>query len=218
MPDPKKYNLEFRPRSYWGPQEVDTHVGARVKGELRRKQALKDLEEGHADPEIISESLTEEHRTAAGAVHPWLMGGEYLPDLLPNEVEICRIVLKSTTMDVFSIRARKQKHRIVYNINDEYGETDYILPQKTSLKPLSMRQLVIIIDNSKFKSIEMIEPSDAEDIRGGLVLEGIITHVEAGYTPEEMQDFTTAHSVFYPEIEDYYEDYKEEWCAAKKID
>ena len=44
------------------------------------------------------------------------MGGEYLPDLLPNEVEIARVVLKSTTMDVQSIRARRTKHRIIYRI------------------------------------------------------------------------------------------------------
>ena len=39
-----------------------------------------------------------------------------IPDLLPNEVEIARVVLKSTTMDVKSIRARRTKRRIVYRI------------------------------------------------------------------------------------------------------
>lgn len=39
---------------------------------------------------------------------PSWMGGEYLPDSEPGEVEIARIVLQSTTMDVFSIRARRR--------------------------------------------------------------------------------------------------------------
>ena len=28
MPDPKKFNLDYRPRNYWGPQEVEMPVGA----------------------------------------------------------------------------------------------------------------------------------------------------------------------------------------------
>ena len=41
MPDPKNYNLDYRPVSYWGPQSLETHYGARVKGELRRQFALE---------------------------------------------------------------------------------------------------------------------------------------------------------------------------------
>jgi hypothetical protein len=52
------------------------------------------------------------------------MGGEYLPNLMPNEVEIARVTMTSTTMDVISIRARHTKHKIIYRIVDEYMEPD----------------------------------------------------------------------------------------------
>jgi hypothetical protein len=35
------------------------------------------------------------------------MGGEYLPDLIPNEVEIARITIASTTQDVTCVYARQ---------------------------------------------------------------------------------------------------------------
>ena len=85
-------------------------------------------------------------------VHPWFKGGEYLPDLLPREVEIVRVTLKSVTMDVISIRARWTKDRIKYRIVDEYWDDssfDYHLIQKTSVKPLAMRQLIRIIDSAQ---------------------------------------------------------------------
>ena len=53
MPDTKKYDLDYRPKSYWGPQQVETVVGARVKGELRRRQAISDLKENHADDKSL---------------------------------------------------------------------------------------------------------------------------------------------------------------------
>ena len=203
MPDPKKYNLDFQPNSYWGPQAVETHVGARVKGELRRQQAISDLEQKHADPEIISESLTDEHRSAAASVHPWLMGGEYLPDLKPNEVEIARVVMQSTTMDVISIRARRTKSRIFYRIVDEYGEEqyrEYHLTKKSSTNPLTLRELIQFIDNAS---------------ENGLVGNGRNWHYEEGSTADEIYNFETASSAYYSELSDWYDDVNEEWLCAK---
>lgn len=204
MPDPDKYNLNFRPISYWGPQEVETHVGARVKGELRRQQVIRDLEENHADHEIISESLTEEHRRAAGAVHPWLMGGEYLSDLKPNEVEIARVVMQSTTMDVISIRARKTKNRIIYKIIDEYPEDEfqnYSLTKKTSKQPLTLGELIKLIDNA---------------VEDGLVGSGRNWHFEEGTPADEIYDFETASSAFYAELSEWYDQTNEEWLHEKQ--
>jgi hypothetical protein len=204
MPDPKKYNLDFRPVSYWGPQKVETHVAARVKGELRRQQAIHDLEDNHADHEIISESLTEEHRRAAGAVHPWLMGGEYLSDLKPNEVEIARVVMQSTTMDVISIRARKTKNRIIYKIIDEYPEDEfqnYSLTKKTSKQPLTLGELIKLIDNA---------------VEGGLVGSGRNWHFEEGTCADEIYDFETASSAFYTELSEWYDEANEEWLHEKQ--
>lgn len=58
------------------------------------------------DQEMLEPSLDPEMRSLLAGIHPGLMGGEYLPDFLPMEVEIAQAVLKSVTMDVISIRAR----------------------------------------------------------------------------------------------------------------
>ena len=153
MPDPKDFDLDFRPETYW-PEFDDYHAiaASRVKGALRRQAASRLAEEGLYDPLVCAENLPEEHRIAVGRVHPMFMGGEYLPDLLPDEVEIARATLKSTTMDVISVRARPTKHRIIYRIVDEYYDENlftYHLIQKTSIRPLTMRQLIALIDNAQ---------------------------------------------------------------------
>ena len=199
MPDPAKYNLDYRPRSYWGPQEVRTHIGARVKGELRRQAAVADADAGCFDPVVAAESLSEAQRSAAGAVHPWLMGGEYLPDLLPNEVEIARVTMKSTTLDVISVRARKTRHRIVYRIVNEYDGT-YALTRKTSVKPLTLRRLIDLMDHA---------------VDGGLVGSARSCNYAGGTTAEEIYDFETAASAFYPQLGAWYDEANEEWLAEE---
>ena len=204
MPDPKNYNFDYRPKSYWGPQEVKRYIGARVKGELRRLQAISDLKENHADPEIISEKLTEENRAAAGAVHPWLMGGEYLPDLKPNEVEIARVVMQSTTMDVISIRARRTKRRILYRIVDEYDDEfigEYHLNRKSSLRPLTFGELIKLMDDG---------------IDGGLVGHGRDLFYGEGTPANEIYDFETASSAYYRELSEWYGAVNEEWLHEKQ--
>ncbi len=141
MPNSKDFDLDYRPYSYWGPQDLRTHYGGRIKGELRRAVALSQLEKGEADPSVLQPALDEASRHAVGLVHPWLMGGEYLPDLLPDEVEIARITMKSTTMDVIAIRARRLKHRIAYRFVDEYENViakNYEMQPKTSTRPLTL--------------------------------------------------------------------------------
>ena len=204
MPNINDYDLDYRPRSYWGPQELETHFGARAKGELRREAGLELLSEGIADERILATSLPDDERQAVGAVHPWFMGGEYLPDYLPNELEIARVTLKSTTMDVVSIRARKTRHRIIYQIVDEYGEEyfDYKLSQKSSIKPLTLRQLIALLDNA---------------IDGGLVGGAREwNYREGGGSPEEIYDFETASSAFYPQLSEWYDAANEEWLSSEE--
>jgi hypothetical protein len=70
------------------------------------------------------------------------MGGEYLPDLLPNEVVIARITIASTTQDVTSVYARRGKKRIRYRVVDEYdGDTLSGKNTRTSTLPLTPREL-----------------------------------------------------------------------------
>lgn len=200
MPDSEKFDLDYRPRSYWGPQDLGTHYGARVKGELRRQVVLSDLEAGTPDTTIMQSALTKDERRAAGAVHPWFMGGEYLPDLLGSEVEIARVTMKSTTMDVISIRARRTKTRIVYRIVDEYmddHDEQYRLVPKTSRRPLSMAQV-----------IKLIELNNLIDRPRAMNYECC--------SAEEVHDFCTVSSSFYPELRPWFDESNREWLVREE--
>ncbi len=39
--------------------------------------------------------------------------GEYLPELSSNEIEICRLILDSSSVDITSLRVRKNNDRYV---------------------------------------------------------------------------------------------------------
>ena len=52
-------------------------------------------------------------------IHPLYMGGNYLPNLRPGEVEIARIQIYSTTGDVAAVYARRVGPRIRYRVVDE---------------------------------------------------------------------------------------------------
>jgi hypothetical protein len=91
---------------------------------------------------VMQSSLTEEDRRASGSIHPWFMGGEYLPDRTRTEVEIARITIASTTQDVTCVYARRGKHHIHYRVVDEYeGDTLTGKAQRTSRQPLTLAQL-----------------------------------------------------------------------------
>lgn len=204
MPEPKDYDMDYRPKSYWYDDENDSRLSITVKGELRRQAAKELASEGIIDPVISVESLTEPQRNAAGAVHPWFMGGEYLPDLGSREVEIARVTLKSTTMDVISIRARRLKHRIAYRIVDEYwdeGPSGYHLIQKTSVRPLTLRRLIELIDNAQEN--------------GGLSGNARQSNYESTDDAEGLYDFATITSDFYHELEDWYDQSNQEWLDAR---
>jgi len=103
-------DYDYRPESYWEEEDVLTTLLRNVKGTQRRRMIRDYYEEGRIEEleeELARDTLTEESRDALGKIHPVFMGGEYLPDYLPGEVEIARIELRSTTADVISIRARR---------------------------------------------------------------------------------------------------------------
>ena len=100
---------------------------ASVKGAARRaliEQACAEdrLEELH--PNFFNVALTEDERAQWGRMHPGNLGGEFLPNRKPTELEIARIAIHSTTQDVVSVYARRVKSGFFYRIVDEYsGET-----------------------------------------------------------------------------------------------
>ena len=200
------FDLNFRPESYFDDLTLEQKLQSKIMGQLRSEMVVRNVRQGSVPSELLRSNLSEPVRNAQGGIHPWMMGGEYLPELYPNEVELCRVVLKSTTMDVASFRVRKQKYRFVYRIVDEYSNT-FILKQRTSIKPLSMAKVIEILDTSQMIFYDSKEEWDEV----GLIKPHIHYWKEYGDEREEVVDFVTVQSPFYPDLENYYENQKEIW-------
>jgi hypothetical protein len=199
-------DLGFRPKSYFWPLGLETHLLSRIKG-AERKIALKHLiDTGRLEdiPDFLSQSaLSSEERTAMGRVHPAFMGGEYLPDLMRNEVMVARIVIASTTQDVTCVYARRTKHRIHYRVVDEYqGDTLSDRRTRTSARPLTLGELEAFFTGA-WSIFEVLEMNFADD----------------GYDVDEMQSFVVGvESEFYPELGTLYRRLIDAWAADRQVD
>lgn len=196
----EEFDLDFRPKSYWGPQSLASYFGSHITGELRRQAAKNEAVSG-SDLAVPTEpTLDSTARSIQGSIHPWLMGGEYLPPLRPDEVEIARVTLRSVTMDVFSIRARRSGERIYFRLVDEYMEQEpperFVVKPRWAKKPVSMRQLISIIDEN------------------GLIDEYRDFNFD-GSNADEIFNFATASSEFYPELAAYFDHQNEKWLEEQ---
>ena len=205
-----KFNSDYRPNSYWGPQLLETAILSKIKGQERKEMVSKYLKSNDlsAMSYLTDESLPEEIRKSYGQIHPNFMGGEYLPDTKDNEVEIARVVLKSTTQDVYSFRAKKLKNKIKYSIHDEYENT-FDLAIKTSAKPLTFSQIVKLIEFSTVNEIQ-----DFPNVYGG-AREHQYHHY---YNDLHLWDFETVHSDFYKELEEWFDIQNYIWLIEKSIE
>ena len=203
--NPPSY-FSFQPASYWEESDPLTAILRNVKG-TNRRQMIADFWDqdrfSELDPTLLADSPSPEVRRELGAIHPSFMGGEYLPDFFPSEVEIARIELKSTTSDVVSIRARRcpKDQLIHYRIVDEYENTYEIQPEN-STAPLTQGELIALIDTSDcglevglahcFNALNYSETRGAKHLR----------------------HFTTVSSVFYPDLFKHYDEEHEEWVES----
>lgn len=188
-------DLKYRPSSYFWPLSLETHLLSTVKGAERQKLIRKLIAEnnlGEVPDCFAQQSLDDQTREFIGRIHPRLMGGEYLTDLWPNEVEIARVMLASTTGDVISVRARRCKHRIYYRVVDEYDNEYVSTPsRKSSLKPITLGQLE-----------QLIEEADAG-----------LTHFKEMLSQDP--DFLQVTSPFYPELEALYQRRISDWLSQE---
>jgi hypothetical protein len=197
-------DLAFHPLSYFWPLGLQTHLLACIKG-AERKAALKQLIDARRldeIPEFLAQpALSEAYREALGRIHPAFMGGEYLPDLTPNEVAIARITIASTTQDVTSVYARRGKHRIYYRVVDEYeGETLSGRTTRTSSRPLTLGELETFF-NGAWSIFDVLAMNFGHD----------------GYDLDRMLRFVVdVESQFYPQIGRLYRQRIEAWAAARK--
>jgi hypothetical protein len=207
MKSTRDFDLSFRPNTYWEHGDPIAAILAGIKGEARRELVIAALEAGEEISEGLLDSLLEESlRQGWGALHPLLMGGEYLPSDLPGETTIARISLRSTTGDVSEVRARPTGRGIRYRIVDEY-ETEFVLPFDRSETPLSLGELIKLIDES-----------DGFEEEPGLVRPVIHRNFGLGDPPtsdpewvKSVRQFVIVSSQFYPELRDYYVAFVEEW-------
>ncbi|NJD19752.1 MAG: hypothetical protein FIA95_10790 [Gemmatimonadetes bacterium] len=215
-------DLSFRPDSYSDFADPVALAVNGVNGQMRREMVRDMLSaEGAKRAEYdgllgpIEEGILEE-RTDESFIHslsgfwgPSWMGGEYLPRIRRGEVEIARVVLQSTTMDVFSLRARWSGGRYHYRLVDEYQNT-YRLCRKTSRRTLTLGQL-----------IELLETADSDDLelRGrGIVLPWWDQQCECGYDPNACTDFATVESELYPALADWYAEHAEGWREERRAE
>jgi hypothetical protein len=200
MPNRKKYKMNYRPKSYFA--DKNSMCLANIKGEIRRRTAIDAINSGSTtqlEGEIGQESLQRNVRDAVGRVHPAFMGGEYLPDSEENEVEIARVTLKSTTVDVFSVRARNDGTNIHYRVVDEY-DSDFSVSPEQSESPLTFGELIALIDGTE----------GASDDGPGL------TSVFRNQEGSVDVDFVKVTSIFYPELQRWYREEAVEEAAEEK--
>jgi hypothetical protein len=184
-------DLEFRPSDRLFPMTAEKLLLSRVKGTWRREVLTMAVAEDYLneiDPFFTQVSLDNEERRARAAVHPTLMGGEYLPDFEEGEVEVARIDLRSVTADAISIRLRHLPIGFAYRVVDEYMDENEsgLLESPTVLlaeRPLTLAQFgEFAIRVSRLKEICDTDRFDSVD---------------------EAQGFVSASSEFYPEFAAY---------------
>lgn len=200
----------FRPASYWEDPDPLSAILRNVRGANRRQMIIDYWNAGKIeklDPGILVDKLDPEARRRLGAIHPTFLGGEFLPDLLPTEVEIARIELASTTADVISIRARREPgdELIHYRIVDEY-ETEYQISPESSAEPLTQAELVRLIDTAD----EGEPPSCGPSLRYNRIL------FDCEGEPEALREFTTVSSTIYPSLFDHYQAFYEQWYREER--
>ena len=199
-------DLKYRPNSYFWAREHHITLLSDIKGAERRKIYESALGGGNAhliDPGLVEHALTAEDRTMQGRIHPNFMGGEYLPNQGAGEVEIARITIASTTQDVTSVYARRVGQRIHYRVVDEYsGGTLQGRSERTSLKPLTLKQLVDFF----LGSWDLICCLDA--------------NIESdGYPRNEVHDFIVdAYSSFYPQFGSLINARVNDWLDSVSVD
>ena len=144
-----QFDFDYSPDSYFENLTFDQKIDSNIKGEVRRIIASKKIKTEAYPPELVGRSFNQYSREGQGKQHPDLMGGEYLPNMVSNEAEICRIVLKSSTMDVISLRVSIGNGMLNYWVSDENKDDPvfkYVLKHKASQQPLSMGLMIENID------------------------------------------------------------------------
>jgi len=210
LPPPPDLDWEYRPASYWDHPDPVSAVVSGIKGQERRNAIRRSMtgDEGAwaLTEDAYQDSLSSEQRKAASRIHPSLMGGEYLPEYLPGEVEIARVVLASVMQDVISVRARRSGGRILYRVVDEYPEDgSYRWKPRSSAKPLTLGGVIRLIDSASKDGLEGYGKSLPDRFRN---------YNLEGSEAEELRHFVAVESDLYPQLATYYAWQAEQWFVS----
>lgn len=181
----KEINLHFRPKSYFRPEKLEKYLLSKVKGEVPRKE-LGDLFEAGQHDDVLrlvgNPSFPVADHKALELIHPMFMGGNYLPDTGIGEIEIARISIQSTTLDVTCVYARREKGIIHYRVVDEYGGDTLQEPSEaTTTIPMTLVELLDFFLTA-WPLIDVLEMNFDTDVDSAL-------------------GFFSANSDFYPELD-----------------
>ena len=184
---PAKIDLSYRPRNYFWPHGLKPHPLSSIKGADRRAligRVLAEDPDSYVPPVLLQSALPDPLRIFLGAQHPSAMGGEYLPDMEAEEVEVARITIASTTQDVTSIYARQEGRNIELRVVDEYdGDTLSGIKTRLASKPLSLGELTDFFMGA-WNLCEVIQTNFEDD----------------DYPEDGVFDFFGASSDFYPDF------------------
>ena len=178
-------DLDFRPAGYFRPQPLEDYRLAQVKNSQLRAH-LRRLLASERHDEVVrilrEEGVSDADCRALERIHPLYMGGNYLPNPRPGEVEIARIQIYSTTGDTAAVYARRVGGRIRYRVVDEYaGENLEGKTQRDSMKPLTLGELHGLLTRA-WRFHEILECNFEGDVEG-------------------MLGFFRAESDFYPDLD-----------------
>lgn len=191
---------DFRPASYWKHENPLTAILANISGQARRRMITDYWICGNftaLNEELLKDDLPVKVRRDLSRIHPFFMGGEYLPGRLPDEVTIVRINLQSTTYDVIELRARRLPGgKIALRWVDEY-DTEFIQPVQAIDQPFSFGELIDFITKS----------GPAKSSWGLFPLIYNVLNNEDLYDAESLREFTTFDSDYYPDLIS--------WCATE---
>jgi hypothetical protein len=199
---------------YWDMTDAVAAALVNIKGQRRREwlRAILVGEQPAAAPEwdevIRLPALPRKYRRWTSTWDGSWVGGEELPDYLPGEIEIARIILNNRVCDVISIRARRevrgtmrQRGHWIYRMVDEY-ELEYDIIPRSSAVPLTLASLIALVDSACAPFCPRDGRPFCDRLRG-----------DSG--PEEGEVLLQVESLHYPELGDHFAAQAREWAERR---
>ena len=238
------HELDWRPWSYTDFAEPIALMVNGIRGQLRRSRARSNLRLSGAKDfgsdaldfltkgdEWLQETGSEHTLESSTEMFNWRVG-ESLPEPLPGEIEIARVVISEwrhveiatgelrkfeALENIFSIRARWRSGRYRYRAVDDFNSEFYILPQ-TSRKTLTLSELIELLEtgyasNRNFEcgAIGLVRHWwNAELLYGFWKVDGFNADLK------ECTKGARVESALYPMLPVWYDERAEEWVRERQ--